>query len=58
MEWKGGKKRKWDTNKNGMGKWIGKEKGRGVKRKTTWDEAENKSDESGKKIERKRRMGK
>ena len=44
MEWKGGKKRKWDTNKNGMGKWIGKEKRRGVKGKTTWDEAENKSE--------------
>ena len=58
MEWKGGEKRKWDTNKNGMEKWIGKEKRRGDKGKTTWDEAENKSDESGKKIERKRRMGK
>ena len=54
----GWEKRKWDTNKNGMEKWIGKEKRRGDKGKTTWDEAENKSDESGKKIERKRRMGK
>ena len=54
----GWEKRKWDTNKNGMEKWIGKEKRRGDKGKTTWDEAENKSEECGKKMERKRKMGK
>ena len=53
-----GKKEMGYKKKMGWENGLVREKEEQLKAKMTWDEAENKSDKSGKKMERKRRKGK